>query len=386
MDENKTPTPEEELPDEGKKSHRALLIIGIITMLLILIIAGAALIILRGLRGNEAVPIVKREETYTIPVTMEESISIIDPDEFAAMTDDYEDETEPPETEAAETAPVTEKTTQPAETEPPKQQAQTPIYEQYKKDPDVTNVLLLGRDARATYERGRTDSMIILSYNKRTHGVKLISLMRDMLIPIEGHDWNRINTAYAFGGIGLCINTLNDVFKLDIQDYMTIDFDGLTKVIDSIGGIDVNLTPDEVALYQSYGMIPNDTQPGSYHMDGATALKHARNRTLGSDFERTRRQRDVLIAIFNKVTSSMSLTDVTSLISSTLELVNTNLPVTTIVSLATDVMTNKSAISFETSRLPFNNTYNGAWYKKMLVIQIDIAENTRLLHEVLYGD
>ena len=359
-------------PADKKEKKKTALIIVLIVLLTILLAAGIAVFaILHGLRSGENVPKIReRTDTYVIQ-TMEDTIQIIDPDEFANMTE-----------------PVTEELTEPAGTEAETQAPEvTPIYKQYKTDPDVMNILLLGRDARnAKVENGRTDSMIILSYNKRTHEVKLVSLMRDMLIPIEGHDWNRINTAYAFGGIGFCINTINDVFALDIQNYMTIDFTSLKNVIDSIGGVDVTLTPDEVALYQTYGMLGKNVSAGVVHLTGDQALRHARNRALGSDFERTRRQRDILIAIYKKVTSTMSLSEVTELISTVIKMVATNLPLTDLVSLAADVMANKNAISIETSRVPYNDTYNGAWYKGMLVIQIDIAENTRLLHETLYGE
>lgn len=359
----------------GGPGKKAVIIVLIILLAVLLAAGGVVLWIMRGLRRGEDVPkIEKRSDTYVIQ-TMEETIELIDPDDFEKMTEPDTEELPGP----AETALV------PDVTEAP--QPLTPIYEQYKTDPDVMNILLLGRDARnARVENGRTDAMIILSYNKRTHTVKLVSLMRDMLIPIEGHDWNRINTAYAFGGIGFCINTVNDVFALDIQNYMTVDFTNLKKIIDAVGGVDVTLTPDEVALYQAWHVFGADVTAGTVHLNGDQALKHARNRSLGSDFERTRRQRDILIAIYKKVTSSLSLSEVTSLVKTTLDMVSTNLSLTDLISLATDVMTNRNAISIETSRVPYNNTYNGAWYKKMLVIQIDIAENTRLLHETLYGE
>ena len=319
--------------------NRVLLIVGIVILAILLILGGTVLAALRQLRGDETVPIVERESAYSIPEP-EESIIPLTPEELETMTESLETEPLPDET-ATEAAPVEAK----------------PIYKQEKKDPDVTNVLLLGRDSRnAAVEYGRTDTMIILSYNKRTHEVKLISLLRDMLVYIEGQDYNRINTAFAFGGIGLCINTINDTFQLDIQDYMTIDFTGLVSVIDAIGGIDVNLTADEVALYKLYGMLDESAQAGMTHFTGEQALSHARNRALGSDFERTRRQRDILMAIFTKVTTSMSLTEVTSLVNSVLKIVKTNLPTATILSLATDVMTYKNDITFNNARLPFDGT------------------------------
>ncbi len=349
---------------------RILLIIGIVILAILLIAGGVLLSALRQLRDDENIPIVDRESVYEMP-TMEETLETFSPEELETLEAVYVEE----ETQAADVKPDTK----------PK-----PIYKQEQKDENVINVLLLGRDARnAAVEYGRTDSMIILSYNKKTHEVKLVSLMRDMYIPIEGHGWNRINTAYAFGGIGLCINTVNDVFQLDIQDYMTIDFNGLVNIIDAVGGIDVTLTADEVVYYKESGMLGKDAKAGVNRLDGKQSLVHARNRALGSDFERTRRQRDILVAIFDRVTSSMTLTEVTNLVSSALKMVSTNMSAANILSLATDVMTNRKDITFNNARLPFNGAYEGAWVKKdgykMNVISIDIVENVKQLHKLLYN-
>ena len=366
--------PGAETPEDGKPQKksgmgigtRILMIAGIVVLLLLLIGGGIVLAALRQLRGDEYVPIVSRDSEYVIE-TMAETYETLSWEDFATMEDEVD-------TGAPETGDVTKP-------------VQIPIYEQHKNNKDIINILLLGRDARnAKVEYGRTDTMIILSYNQKTKEVKMVSLLRDMLVPIEGHDYNRINTAYAFGGIGLCINTINTIFQLDIQDYVTIDFDGLKNVIDSIGGVDLELTADEVYMYREEGLMDKNAKAGVHHLDGAFALRHARNRALGSDFERTRRQRDILMAVFDKVTSSLSLTEVTNLVNSTLKMVSTNLSAKTLLSLATDVMKNKDKITIETGRVPYNNTYAGILYNKMAVIKIDFAENIRLLHEFLYEE
>ena len=166
---------------------------------------------------------------------------------------------------------------------------------------------------------------------------------------------------------------------------MTIDFNGLTTLVDAIGGIDIPLTADEVYLYKEYGWLSADAKAGVFHVDGKFALNHARNRTLGADFERTRRQRDILMAIFERVTTTRSLTEITALMTQTLKMVNTNLSAVNLAALAADVMSHRSELSVEMGRLPFNNTYRGAMYKGMYIISIDFSENIRLLHEFLYG-
>ena len=370
--------------EKRKKSTlpgRILLIAGIILLLLLLIGGGLFLTALRRLHGDEQIPIVSREEEYVME-TMGETIQYVDEwENYGGETETEEMSPTPDETgTAADT--VTEAVTE-AETAAP---IQVPIFQQNKNNKDVINVLLLGRDARnAAVEYGRTDSMIILSYNKKTNDVRMVSLLRDIYVPIEGHGWNRINTAYAFGGIGLCINTINDVFGLDIQDYVTVDFGGLISVIDSIGGIDLDLTADEVFMYREMGRLPGDAAAGIHHMDGEFALIHARNRTLGTDFERTRRQRDILTAIYQKVTASSSLTEVTRLITSALDMVKTNMSASTLITLAADVLQNGSSIEIDGAHVPFADTYRGGIVREMWVIEIDFAENIRRMHEFLYG-
>ncbi len=344
-----------------RKAWKYILIV-LLLLIVILLICGVALsfYVMGKLRdGTEPIPIVSRDGTYTLPP---------EPDNIVTA---HPDDTEPD----------TEEPTPGSETDPP-ETSNDPIWGKDPIDPNVINILLLGRDAREQYERGRSDSMIIASYNKVTHKIKLINILRDCLVPIEGHDWTRINEAYSYGGIGLCINTVNDVFELDIQNYITVDFDGLIRIVDAVGGIDVSLTAEEITYYQSKGW-GDQLKPGMNRLNGTEALHHARNRTLGNDFERTRRQRDILIAICNRVTSSATLSQVISMIDEALDIVSTNLSYSTLVSLATDVMQNRNALTFETGRVPFDGTYRGAWYNKMLIIQIDIAENTRLLREFL---
>ena len=359
------------------KRAKIFLIIGIVILLIFLIAGGIVLSAMRRLQGDEQIPIVSRESEYVMP-EMEESL------EYIENWEDYEnlpdEEPADPEQNGGDGTANAEEEEAVTPTNP------VPIFEQNKNNPDVINILLLGRDARdPTKSWGRTDTMIIVSYNKKTHEANMVSLLRDTYVPIEGHGYNRINTAFAFGGIGLCINTINDVFSLDIQDYVTIDFAGLVYVIDAIGGVEVQLTAEEVAMYARDGYLPSTAAAGIHHLDGEFALYHARNRSLGSDFERTRRQRDILTAVFDKVTSSLSLAETTRLINATLNMVTTNLSAGNLVSLAADVLANASSMEIESTQLPYTGTYRGALVNGMSVIAIDYEENTRLLHEQLYG-
>lgn len=247
---------------------------------------------------------------------------------------------------------------------------------------DVFNILLIGSDARDDSKGGRSDTMVICSYQSKKRSVKLISLMRDTLLPIQGHGKGRLNSAYSYGGVGLCINTINSNFGLDLQKYIIIDFSGLTKVIDLLGGVDVPLTAKEAAYYNSH--YHWGVKEGVNHLDGDMALKHARNRSLGSDFERTRRQRDILTAVYHRVRENFSFLTVSALLDEGLKAVRTNLSVSEILSLAHSAMSGEE-LSIVQSRVPADGTWHSVLYRRMDVLSIDIVRNRKAIKDFLYS-
>jgi len=113
-------------------------------------------------------------------------------------------------------------------------------------DAAVVNIALFGVDRRSESEIGRSDSIMILSIDKTHNKLKLSSIMRDTYVDVEGHGMNIITHAYVYGGAALAVKTLNTTFDLNIKDYVTVDFFGLEKIIDNVGGIELNITSEEV--------------------------------------------------------------------------------------------------------------------------------------------
>lgn len=195
------------------------------------------------------------------------------------------------------------------------------IYKVNQKDPDIINILLVGMDARSYETVSRSDCMIIASYNKKTHSVKLTSILRDTWAHLPEYGWSRINTATAYGGVGLLVNTVNELLDLDIQHYVQIRFEEFSTVIDILDGIDVELSQSEInyinrKLHNEDRDWKNDitASPGIVHLNGKQALWHCRNRSIGnSDFARTERQRDVLEIILNK-DLNMDISQITKLV------------------------------------------------------------------------
>ena len=265
-----------------------------------------------------------------------------------------------------------------------------PIYQEDQIDPDVINILLLGDDGRDEYDSGRTDSMMILSYNQKLNTVKIVSLLRDTWIYIPGRTtWNRINTAYRFGGIGLAINTINTNFDMDIQYYMLVHFDDIINITEAVGGVDVELDEREVEYLNAYSGSTNYLQEGAgvRHLDGLQVFRHCRNRSLGNgDWSRTERQRNVMRAFYRRAASEKDATALASLIYSLMNYVETNMKPWQMISLAQSIVFGQHSGEPVTGTLPFKGTWSYAYEGAMAVIHIDIEKNRDALHEFLYGE
>lgn len=262
-----------------------------------------------------------------------------------------------------------------------------PIYEKEQRDEDVLNILLLGIDVEDFDQTvGRSDCMMLLSFQKETGRIRLYTIHRDCLVQIPGHGWNKLNTAYAYGRVGMTINLLNDLFGLDIQKYATIDWSGLKELIDYMDGVTVPLTAEEIAYYG----WEDSKQPGMNLLTGKEARRHVANRSLAQDdWGRSRRQRDLLQAIFEKVTTEYSLGELTDFVRYAAGVVKTNISFEMALSYATAVYRHRSDIRLEAGALPYPGTYTEGWYQHsdgwLAVVKTDFAGNRARLEKELYG-
>ncbi len=180
------------------------------------------------------------------------------------------------------------------------------------EEEERVNVLLLGIDKRPDEQYARTDTMILITIDPATGKGGMLSIPRDLWVTVPGYGENRINTAhylgdrngYPGGGPALAMKTVQYNLGVPVHFYMRVDFDGFRRIVDTLGGIDIDVPqtindpkyPDE-----KYGYDPFYIEAGLRHLDGDTALKYARTRaTLGADFDRARRQQQVLFAIREK--------------------------------------------------------------------------------------
>lgn len=263
------------------------------------------------------------------------------------------------------------------------------------------NILLLGNDSRSLDDNGRTDTMIIASINQQTGEIKLTSIMRDMLVSIPGKSAkNKINAAYRFGGPNLAMKTVNEAFDMNISEYVVVNLANFAEIIDSIGGIDMDVTYDEMlnvnnilnyykedaeknGLAEGKDFSELDQYGENIHLTGQQALAYSRIRKLDTDYKRTERQRDVLVAIANK----LSTQSVAELMVTALNLwnnVRTNLPFFDAVQLG---IKGASAISggVEQFRIPADGTFDSGTYDGRWEIHPNFSKNIDLLHEFIYG-
>ena len=256
------------------------------------------------------------------------------------------------------------------------------IAEEDQKDKDVFNVLLVGTDSRdPNSDKGRSDSMMLVSFNKKQNKSTVISFMRDTLVDIDGYGRSRLGHTYAYGGVGLTINTLNQTYGLDIQNYVTISFDNLVNVIDEIGGVEVYISEEEAEYYRKNGMP--DIIAGDVTLTGSQALAHARNRTLGSDFERTRRQRSVMYGIYRKIMSEKDISALLPLINYCVTQVETNMSVTEIYDMAKEVLSTED-LKMQQACAPQEGIYTPIVYEGMDVLEIDVDANKKMIEDLLY--
>ena len=340
-------------------------VLTVLLVLLLLAAGGVGFLALRSLNRIEKVD--KEKEVWITP-------------EF----ENFEtDELEPSEAEpGAEpgTAPAAEPGEGPAAAEPNEIVWQTP--EEVPREDHVHNILLIGQDRRPGEGRARSDSMIICSINEKTKEIRLCSLMRDLYVPFPGgYSDNRINAAYAFGGMSLLDKLIQEDFGITIDGNVEVDFDGFIKVMDMIAPLEIELTDAEAwFLNQSTGWL---LRTGVNALTGEQILAYARLRYIGhADFERTERQRRVLNIAFNKV-RKLSLSELYALADAALPCITTDLSNTDIINYVYLVAVNRMSIGGN-YRIPADGTYTPQSIRGMSVLVPDLAKNSALLREYLY--
>lgn len=271
------------------------------------------------------------------------------------------------------------------------------VSTEHMKQEGVVNILLIGNDSRENGEDGRSDAMILLSISDETNKIYMTSLLRDMYVDIPGYKGNRLNAAYSFGGAELLMETIELNFDIKVDRYVLVNFEAFANLVDAVGGVDFELTSQEIEYVNGYlveynmltgrpqGTDNMDTSvSGLVHLNGPQALAYSRNRYLGTDFGRTERQRKILTAVIQQAPKSL-LTNPKELMDGILPNLTTNLTQTELFQLS--LMAPK-ALTYEIvqSSIPIEGTYKNATIREMAVLEVDFEANKQYLKENIYGE
>ncbi len=265
------------------------------------------------------------------------------------------------------------------------------------KQDGVVNILLIGNDSRENGDDGRSDAMILLSVSSKTKTIYMTSLLRDMYVDIPGHEGNRLNAAYSYGGAELLMETVEENFDISVNRYVLVNFEAFANLVDAVGGIELELTEEEIEYVNGYlveynmltgrpqGTDNMDTSlSGLVHLNGPQALAYSRNRYLGTDFGRTERQRKVLTAVIKKLPGTL-LTNTGDLLDGLLPNLTTNLTRNECFQLS--LMAGK-LLTYEivSDNIPRPGTYKDVVIRKMQVLEVDFEANRKYLKEKIYGE
>ena len=266
-------------------------------------------------------------------------------------------------------------------------------------DKNVLNILVLGTDERTLEfsDAARADAIMLVSFNFAEGTGRLVSLERGMGVPILGgeyegqYDW--LTHCFRYGGADLMLKEVQECFNVDVDRYVRINFNALIKVIDAVGGVDLDLTQAEANYIntEEYNVYVGDSgtsvqyvQAGLNHVNGATALCYARCRHIDSDWQRIERQRK-LVQAFTDAIKSADLATLNTLCDEILPMIRTNFTQLEIAQLMLKAP-GMLGVQFEQMTIPVEGTYGG-----MTVMggrgsfAPDFEENAKILQDFLYG-
>lgn len=194
----------------------------------------------------------------------------------------------------------------------------------------ITNILLAGVDGNNLDKGNRSDSMMVLTIDEKNNDIRITSLARDTYVQIPGYGEEKLTHAYAYGGPALLLQTIDKNFGLKIDKYAAVSFSSFEKIIDALGGVEIDVLPKEVSYIQGVD------SSGKQTLNGAEALAYSRIRYADDAYHRDNRQRTVMQAAYNKLASNPG--DLMEIGNTILGYTKTNMPPMEIFKLANKVI------------------------------------------------
>ena len=246
----------------------------------------------------------------------------------------------------------------------------------------IINIAIFGMSISQVggIDTDRSDMNLIVSIDQDNNRVCLTSVLRDSKVPIEGHDPQKINAAYKYGGATLAIKTLNQNFHLNIANYITVNFESLLEIVDYFGGVEIELTEDEAAY------IGGGLTAGKHLLDGETALEYASIRYIDSDYYRASRQQTVILALLQKV-AALPKTSYPEAVNKLMGTLESSMTASELLSLIDCI--DISTVQLVTNTIPDKNYETDLWggidSTGSWVYEYDIDEAAKRIHRIIYG-
>lgn len=248
---------------------------------------------------------------------------------------------------------------------------------------EMINILLIGQDARPGEIRARSDTMILVTFDTEKKTITMTSFLRDLYVKIPGYQDNKLNAAYAFGGMPLLNQTLEENFGVQVDGNMEVNFNRFAEVIDLLGGVDLELRQDEANTINR-GTGRNALSEGMMHMDGEQALQYSRIRYLDADgdFSRTNRQRKLITALINKFRNTDKIT-LLGLLDDLLPMIATDMDQSDILKLALDLLPMLKECTIISQRVPADGEYEFRTIRGMSCVVADMDAARELLKQTI---
>lgn len=259
----------------------------------------------------------------------------------------------------------------------------------------IINIMLLGRDTDASQSksRGRTDTMILCTINTETKTVTFTSFLRDLYVKLPDFNdrkwgYNRLNANYSLGGREMLDQCLRMNFGIAVDHFVEVDFSGFAKIVELMGGVDMELTAREAAYLNGCNKNWN-LRAGVNHLNGQQTLTYSRIREIDGDFQRSNRQRTVLSKLLN-MAKEMNPAQLHALLCEVLPMITTDMSNGEITDYAFRLIPMLPQLQIQTLRIPADGTYypanKGTGERPMSVIVPDLEANRQYLREKLGDD
>lgn len=250
----------------------------------------------------------------------------------------------------------------------------------------ITNIMLVGVDSLEDVYTGRSDTMLLLSINKDSGKLVMTSFLRDIYVEIPGRGGDRLNAANVFGGTDLLKETIKNNFDITVDNTVVLNFFTVRDIVDELGGIDLNLTGDEIEIMNGYlvsqaetfgleaGTDQMEVRDGTFHLNGNQTLAYARIRYIGTDFERTGRQRKIIMACAEKL-KGMSALELASFAKNNVTKFKTDLGIMDFANLMY-TLSGLQEYSITEFTIPMENSWENATVDGMSVLSVEFQKNS----------